>query len=184
MDEINQNNNNIIESPFNTNILDNPFNTNNNIIHNPFNTNTNIFNNIYNQTYTLNKNIDLIHIELINISNEKKRIINILPNIAINTEPYYLIFNQISFLESKQINLILQNYYNLKQICFLIYFYKFECYNIKLFLESYEYYYVLYKFNIYKYDLLNISVGEIKKHIMKNYLFKIITKSYNKKKIY
>ena len=62
----------------------------------------------------------------------------------------------------------MQNYYNLKQICFLIYFYKFECYNIKLFLESYEYYYVLYKFNIYKYDLLNISVGEIKKHIMKN----------------
>ena len=177
MDKINQNNN-IIESPFNTNILDNPFNTN--IIEN--NTNTNILNNIYNQTYTLNKNIDLIHIELINISNEKKRIINILPNIAINTEPYYLIFNQISFLESKQINLILQNYYNLKQICLLIHFNKIECYNIKLFLESYEYYYVLYKFNIYKYDLLNISVEEIKKYIMKDYLFKIITKSYNKKK--
>jgi hypothetical protein len=126
--------------------------------------------------------INIIHNSLLNITREKNKFLNILANI-IAIDSHHKLENHILLLESKQIDLILINFYNVKQICFLIkYSFNTEYFNLNLYLELYEYYYVLYKFNIYKYDLINITPEQIKKIISQIYLIKLFTKSYCKKK--
>jgi len=135
-----------------------------------------IDNTINNQVQNVIQLIDFNFIELIKISTEKNNFYNMLSTVSAYGDLYNKLFHHIRLLESQQINLIQQNFLNSKQICLMIKYNQLDCFNINVYFDSYEYYYVLYKFNIYKYDLVNITFDQIKKIIMKNYLTKIITK--------